>query len=51
MPTVQLGEIATEDEIATVMGLRRGPGRDHDLGSMISDFEDAIALGGTHTCC
>ena len=51
MPAVQLGEIVTEDEVDAVMALVGGPGEDRDLGSMISDFEDAIALGGTHTCC
>jgi diamine N-acetyltransferase len=42
MPAVQLRDIATEDEVEAVMGLRRGPGQDRYLGSMISHFEDAI---------
>ena len=43
MPTVQLRDIVTEDDVEAVMGLRRGPGQDRYLGSMISHFEDAIA--------
>lgn len=43
MPAVELRDIATEDDVAAVMGLRRGPGQDRYLGSMISHFEDAIA--------
>jgi diamine N-acetyltransferase len=43
MPTVELRDIATEDDVEAVMGLRRGPGQDRYLGSMISHFEDAIA--------
>jgi diamine N-acetyltransferase len=42
MPTVQLRDIETEDDVEAVMGLRRGPGRDQYIGSMISHFEDAI---------
>lgn len=40
---VDLRDIATEDDVQAVMGLRRGPGQDRYLGSMISHFEDAIA--------
>jgi diamine N-acetyltransferase len=40
---VELRDIATEDDVQAVMGLRRGPGQDRYLGSMISHFEDAIA--------
>jgi diamine N-acetyltransferase len=40
---VELRDIATEDDVEAVMGLRRGPGQDRYLGSMISHFEDAIA--------
>jgi diamine N-acetyltransferase len=40
---VELRDIATEDEIEAVMGLRRGPGQERYLGMMISHFEDAIA--------
>ena len=43
MPTVQLRDIVTEDDVEAVMGLRRGPGQERYLGSMISHFEDAIA--------
>jgi diamine N-acetyltransferase len=43
MALVELRDIATEDEVEAVMGLRRGPGQDRYLGSMISHFEDAIA--------
>lgn len=43
MPTVQLRDIETEDDVEAVMGLRRGPGQERYLGSMISHFEDAIA--------
>ena len=43
MPRVQLRDIVTEDDVEAVMGLRRGPGQDRYLGSMISHFEDAIA--------
>jgi diamine N-acetyltransferase len=41
MPTVELRDIETEDDVEAVMGLRRGPGQDRYLGSMISHFEDA----------
>ncbi len=43
MATVQLHDIVTEDDVEAVMGLRRGPGQDRYLGSMISHFDDAIA--------
>jgi diamine N-acetyltransferase len=43
MRAVQLRDIVTEDDVQAVMGLRRGPGQDRYLGSMISHFEDAIA--------
>jgi diamine N-acetyltransferase len=43
MPTVHLRDIETEDDVEAVMGLRRGPGQERYLGSMISHFEDAIA--------
>jgi diamine N-acetyltransferase len=42
MPTVQLRDIETENDVEAVMGLRRGPGRDRYIGSMISHFEDAV---------
>ena len=48
MPAVQLDDIVTEDDIEAVMGLRRGPGQDRYLGSMISHFEDAIADAKAH---
>ncbi|MEO8469816.1 MAG: GNAT family N-acetyltransferase [Chloroflexota bacterium] len=40
---VDLRDIVTEDDVQAVMALRRGPGQDRYLGSMISHFEDAIA--------
>jgi diamine N-acetyltransferase len=43
MVTVELRDIVTEDDYQAVMGLRRGPGQERYLGSMISHFEDAIA--------
>ena len=43
MPTVELRDIVSEDDVEAVMGLRRGPGQERYLGSMISHFEDAIA--------
>jgi diamine N-acetyltransferase len=43
MATVELRDIVSEDDYQAVMGLRRGPGQDRYLGSMISHFEDAIA--------
>src|SRR5262245_42294639 len=43
MPTVELRDIVTEDDVEAVMGLRRGPGQDRYLGRMIGHFEDAIA--------
>ena len=42
MPPVDLRDIVSEDEVEAVMGLRRGPGQDRYLGTMISHFEDAI---------
>lgn len=42
MAIVQLHDIVSEDDVEAVMGLRRGPGQDRYLGSMISHFEDAI---------
>jgi hypothetical protein len=45
MPTVQLRDIETEDDVEAVMGLRRGPGRDRYIGRMISHFEDAVRYG------
>jgi diamine N-acetyltransferase len=39
---VELRDIATEDEVQAVMGLRRAPGQERYLGSMISHFEDAV---------
>jgi len=45
---VVLRDIVTEDDVEAVMGLRRGPGQDRYLGSMISHFEDAIA--DAHAC-
>lgn len=38
---VELRDIVTEDDVEAVMGLRRGPGRERYLGSMVSHFEDA----------
>jgi diamine N-acetyltransferase len=43
MATVQLHDIVSEDDVESVMGLRRGPGQERYLGVMISHFEDAIA--------
>ena len=43
MATVELRDIVSEDEVEAVMGLRRGPGQERYLGSMLSHFEDAIA--------
>jgi hypothetical protein len=42
MAAVLLQDIVSEDDVEAVMGLRRGPGQDRHLGSMISHFEDAI---------
>jgi len=39
---VELRDIVTEDDVEAVMSLRRGPGQDRYLGSMISHFEDAV---------
>jgi diamine N-acetyltransferase len=41
-PTVELRDIVTEDDVSAVMALRRGPGRDRYIGTMISHFEDAV---------
>jgi diamine N-acetyltransferase len=43
MPAVQLRDIVTEDDVEAVMGIRRGPGKENYIGSMISHFEDAIS--------
>ena len=43
MAMVQLHDIVTEDDVEAVMGLRRGPGQERYLGTMIGHFEDAIA--------
>ena len=48
MTAVELRDIVTEDDVEAVMGLRRGPGQDRYLGSMLSHFEDAIA--DAHAC-
>lgn len=48
MARVELRDIVTEDDVQAVMGLRRGPGQDRYLGSMISHFEDAI--GDARAC-
>lgn len=40
---VDLRDIVTEDDVEAVMGLRRGPGQERYLGSMISHFEDAVS--------
>jgi diamine N-acetyltransferase len=48
MPRVELRDIVSEDDVEAVMGLRRGPGQDRYLGSMLSHFEDAIA--DAHAC-
>ena len=48
MVAVELRDIVTEDDFAAVFTLRRGPGQDRYLGSMISHFEDAIA--DAHAC-
>ncbi|HYX10675.1 MAG TPA: GNAT family N-acetyltransferase [Candidatus Acidoferrum sp.] len=42
MARIQLHDIVGEDDVEAVVGLRRGPGQDRYLGSMISHFEDAI---------
>lgn len=42
MTAAELRDIVTEDDVEAVMGLRRGPGQERYLGSMISHFEDAI---------
>jgi diamine N-acetyltransferase len=43
MATVQLRDIVSEDDYQAVLGLRRGPGQERYLGTMISHFEDSIA--------
>lgn len=43
MARVELRDIVSEDDVSAVMALRRGPGQDRYLGSMISHFEDAVA--------
>jgi diamine N-acetyltransferase len=48
MPIVELRDIVTDDDYEAVFGLRRGPGQDRYLGSMISHFEDAIL--DAHAC-
>jgi diamine N-acetyltransferase len=40
--TVQLRDIATEDDRRAVLALRRAPGQERYLGSMASHFEDAV---------
>ena len=40
---VQLRDIVSEDDVQAVMGLRRGPGQERYLGSMLSHFQDAVA--------
>jgi diamine N-acetyltransferase len=42
MPAVELRDIVTEDDVEAVMALRRAPGQERFLGSMISHFEDAV---------
>ena len=42
MATVQLRDIVTEADKAAVLELRRAPGQERFLGSMISHFEDAV---------
>ena len=42
MATVELRDILTEDDVEAVMGLRRRPGQERYLGSMISHFENSI---------
>jgi diamine N-acetyltransferase len=48
MTAVELRDIVSEDDVEAVMGLRRGPGQERYLGSMLSHFEDAIA--DAHAC-
>ena len=43
MAAVGLRDLVTEDDVGAVMGLRRGPGQERYLGSMIGHFEDAIS--------
>jgi diamine N-acetyltransferase len=43
MARVELRDIVTEDDVEAVMAIRRGPGKEQYIGSMISHFEDAIA--------
>lgn len=42
MATVQLRDIVTEADREAVLQLRRAPGQERFLGSMISHFEDAV---------
>ena len=48
MARVELRDIITEDDYQAVLGLRRGPGQERYLGTMISHFEDAIP--DAHAC-
>ena len=48
MTRVVLRDIATDEDRAAVMGLRRGPGQERYLGSMESHFEDAVE--DAHAC-
>ncbi len=41
MPKVELRDIVVQDDRDAVLGLRRGPGQERYLGSMVSHFEDA----------
>ena len=43
MTAIMLRDIVTDDDYEAVFSLRRGPGQDRYLGSMISHFEDAIS--------
>ncbi len=43
MTAIVLRDIVTDDDYEAVFSLRRGPGQDRHLGSMISHFEDAVA--------
>ena len=42
MATVQLHDIVTDADKAAVLELRRAPGQERFLGSMMSHFEDAV---------
>ena len=48
MTAIELRDIVSEDDYEAVLGLRRGPGQERYLGTMISHFEDAIA--DAHAC-